>query len=127
MWKLISMVAYLPEHPYSKFLSQPLELWMFVPCNEDGNVLEEPKDKNLCEYCPIGSWKSDSKGNSCEGSKCDVASENYIDVLNEAKERVLFEGIFSEYDLEQIFKHKTIEDLIPYDLTLTDTAKKQIS
>lgn len=27
---------------YAKFLKQPIELWMFVPCDEDGNVLEEP-------------------------------------------------------------------------------------
>ena len=28
---------------YANFLKQPLELWMFVPCDEDGNVLEEPE------------------------------------------------------------------------------------
>jgi len=27
---------------YANFLKQPLELWMFIPCDEDGNVLEEP-------------------------------------------------------------------------------------
>ena len=27
--KLIKMTDYLPEHPYSKFLKQPLEKWMF--------------------------------------------------------------------------------------------------
>ena len=27
---------------YAKFLRQLLELWMFVPCDKDGNVLEEP-------------------------------------------------------------------------------------
>ena len=29
---------------YAKFLSMPLELKMFVPCDEEGNVLEEPKN-----------------------------------------------------------------------------------
>ena len=28
---------------YAKFLKQPLKLEMFVPCDEEGNVLEEPK------------------------------------------------------------------------------------
>jgi len=28
---------------YANFLKQPLKLEMFVPCDEDGNVLEEPK------------------------------------------------------------------------------------
>jgi len=27
---------------YAKFLKQPLELWMFVHCDEDGNVLIKP-------------------------------------------------------------------------------------
>lgn len=25
------------------FVKQPLELWMFIPCDEKGNVLEEPE------------------------------------------------------------------------------------
>lgn len=28
---------------YANFLKQPLILGMFVPCDENGNVLEEPK------------------------------------------------------------------------------------
>ena len=28
---------------YATFLRQPLKLEMFVPCDEEGNVLEEPK------------------------------------------------------------------------------------
>lgn len=29
---------------YANFVSQKPELWMFIPCDEDGNVLEEPKN-----------------------------------------------------------------------------------
>ena len=32
---------------YAKFLKQPLTLGMFVPCDEEGNVLEEPKGTDL--------------------------------------------------------------------------------
>lgn len=95
---------------YDNFLSQPLELWMFVPCDENGSVLEEPKEEQLCSYCPLESWKSNSKGDSCEGSKCDVASENYEDKYQQAKERVLFDvylayihsddsGLFVQHEL----------------------------
>ena len=31
---------------YANFLKQPLNLGMFVPCDEDRNVLEEPKKTN---------------------------------------------------------------------------------
>jgi hypothetical protein len=51
---------------YANFLNQPLKLEMIVPCDEDGNVLEEPIDEKLCKYCPIGDWKSNSIGDSCE-------------------------------------------------------------
>ena len=30
---------------YARLLKQPLTLGMFVPCNEDGNVLSEPSEK----------------------------------------------------------------------------------
>jgi hypothetical protein len=30
-------------YDYANFLKQTLELWMFIPCDEEGNVLEEPK------------------------------------------------------------------------------------
>jgi|688.fasta_scaffold717292_3 hypothetical protein len=35
---------------YAKFLKQPLELWMFVPCDSEDNVLEEPISHQLETY-----------------------------------------------------------------------------
>lgn len=59
--KLISMVDYVLdfEHrlnceennkkiiAYAKFLSMPLDLWMFVPCDGDGKALNKPIDFEL--------------------------------------------------------------------------------
>lgn len=123
--RLISMTAYLPEHPYSKFLKQPLQKWMFVPCGEDGEVLEEP-----CLKC----------ADNCDFDKCME--------FQQAKERCLFEGFEI---IEDIYGKKitdkinvtialmpnnntewimncfnTIEDLVKHNLTLTATALKQI-
>ena len=40
---------------YANFVSRKPELWMFVPCDEDGNVLEEPKlpyaKPTWCDKC----------------------------------------------------------------------------
>lgn len=58
---------------YAKFLKQHLELWMFVPCDEKGNVLEEKSIFNTTDEDYI----FDSE-----------AFDNY----KKAKERVLFEG-----------------------------------
>ena len=35
---------------YAKFLSQKPEKWMFVPCDDDGNVLEEKSKKSYIDY-----------------------------------------------------------------------------
>ena len=93
--QLIGMVDYVLEHEikewdkskrtgnqvavncekYAHFLNQPLTLGMFVPCDEDGNVLEEPEKWSE-------SWSFEKK------SKVSKKNENYI----KAKERVIFEG-----------------------------------
>ena len=107
---------------YAHFLKQPLTLGMFVPCDEDGNVLD-------CEPVNLGMMK---------GNFSDIyLRDNYI--YGQAKERVLFEGFdikdglsitdensilhpFWNYDgVWEISKGlKTIEDLIPYNLTLNN-------
>lgn len=56
---------------YADFLKQPLTLGMFVPCDADGNVLEEVKCNKECE-------------------SCDCMYEH--DLYQEAKDKVLFEG-----------------------------------
>ena len=94
--KLISMTDYLPENPYSKFLKQPLELWMFVPCDDNGNVLKEPIINDSIKI-----W-----------------------TYQQAKERCLFEG-FENIEKIAI-KFKTIEDVIFLHPTLTKTAIKHL-
>ena len=111
---------------------------MFVPCDKDGNVLEEPKQKEH--------WTSEGFGAYSMSIK-DI--ENY----NKAKERVLFEGLSKmkltslsgekvikygkdiNFNHESIFEirnnevkifYENIESVIHFDLTLTQTAIKQI-
>jgi hypothetical protein len=96
---------YRKVHEYAKFLKQPLELWMFVPCDEDGNVLEEPELYNeVCEY-------------------------------QKAKERCFFEGfeykkaLFFTENKELFWHgklHGNVESLTKYNLKLTQTAIKQL-
>lgn len=114
-------------HKYAKFLSQPLTLGMFVPCDLVGNVLSEPMfDPSNEQY-----WAS--------------AQFEY----ERAKDRVLFEGFTVEegmlkyndgdtpfitrgnlifYDGDDIYQLFTIEDIVFYgeDPALTQQAIKQI-
>jgi len=127
---------------YAKFLSKPLKLSQFVPCDSNGNILEEPR----MEYY-----------DSMTGWNCPEDARNYQDKLeayNKAKSNVLFEGF--EYKKEirnsggnytHILEHqkleiyiqyggffisgkteiKEIEDLVKLGLTLTENAVKTIN
>lgn len=109
---------------FDDFLSQKLELWMFVPCKLVEGVwvvLEEPKCECFTEYDREGCYE-----------KC----YEYIN----AKNRVLFEGFETRLQGQEIMvvtldnsnvwvtwnDSKTIEDLVYLKPVLTPTAQKQI-
>jgi hypothetical protein len=115
---------------YANFLKQPLELWMFVPCDKEGNVLEEPKS----DYKPIAFWNA---------GEVDEKTNDLYREYQEAKDRVLFEGFEVDYSSKplQIIKsdcmphflpdnlkigRKTVEHLVKYNLELTPAVIKQI-
>ncbi len=121
---------------YANFISQKLEFWMFVTCDKDGNILEEPKDEELCKYCPLENNKYNSVGSSCEGSKCDIAAENYKIEYQEAKDRILFDGFTVKNGIvftpeNQILVQKTflekmaIENIVGLKILLTPNGAKK--
>ena len=75
---------------YAKFLKQPLKLEMFVPCDEYGNVLEEPKIK---------------EEEIDEHTTQIFAKYQYY--LDKAKEKVLFEG-FKPYEDYECAKYEDV-------------------
>jgi len=111
---------------YTKFLRQPLTLSMFVPADEDGNVLKKPDRSNF------GVWTKEFWKRKSEFEK--------------AKEKVLFKGFHIEWHSEIIigikndsevsiaFDKKTglhgvkqnVEWLCSYGLPLTPSALKMI-
>lgn len=145
--KLISMVDFvleaLNEDPpynhvsmltnisnYANFLSRPLELGMFVPTDENGNVLTdiEKKEAWFRDIYGVGGWKK------------------FIDYkvkYQNTKKRVLFEGFFENGTGCAVFhqspnaividfkstRMRTIEDLLSSkcDFTLTQSAINQIT
>ncbi|WP_291095515.1 MULTISPECIES: hypothetical protein [unclassified Empedobacter] len=117
---------------YAQFLKQPSKLGMFVPCDEEGNVLEEPTMEKYGYY--FSNHQEEQSGWMYEEGE-----DEYYKVLEkyqQAKERVLFEG-FSVYKnlikningdniMTWYIEARCIEDLILMNLTLTQTAIKQI-
>ncbi len=111
-------------YKYANFLKQPLKLEMFIPCDEDGNVLKKTVCINQCE-------------------SCDCMYE--FDLFEQSKEKVLFEGFSLRLDedlkvllldetycfrtffnFNDAFRNKNIEDLVNRNLTLTPNAIKHI-
>ena len=111
-------------------MKRPLEKGMFVPCDEEGNVLKEPKESNYnLGDIHAGYFKLD------------------VDKYQQAKERILFKGFYPtdentvsngeikiifgnlitlmihrNHGSEGITKEKMfIEDLVDYNLTITDS------
>ena len=72
-WNLSKLITI---ENYAKFLKQPLKLEMFVPCDENGNVLEEPKMR--------------PERNSFDEEDMDYDAQELYDYIK-AKEKVLFE------------------------------------
>lgn len=117
-----------PVFNRANFLSLNLEKWMFIPCDSDGNVLDKPTPRN---------------------SNNTIDYENRMMRYLDEKERVIFEGfeVVTEKFIHDTIHYyiqigntkimwnfnnkwvlynefKTIEDLIPYNLTITEQAVK---
>jgi len=113
---------------YANLLKQPLEIWMFVPCDEYGNILEKPK-----------SIKDSFNIKSGHGGFFDQKSFlNYMLKYQQAKERCLFEGFEIKKDSHKSVtngvisfyfgepRKDTVENLCKQNLQLTQTAIKQL-
>lgn len=88
---------------YANFLKKPLKLEMFVPCDDNGNILK------LLDVCICA-------------DECSLCKK-----YKQAKEKVLFEGI----DLDTAKYHcdrndRTIEYFTSFEVELTPNAIKQL-
>lgn len=102
---------------YANLLRQPLTLGMFVPCDENGNVLEEPKPQ-------FGNWKVGVPIFDSE------VEQKCID-FEQAKDRVLFTGNYPLQLMSNcIDNNRDVEwlltGIVNFNFELTPTALKQI-
>lgn len=104
---------------YAKFLKQPITLSMFIPCDEEGNILIEPTKDDLSFYTH---------------RNLSIQEE-----FKQAKEKVLFEGFkarITKSGFKAIKKGLeisvsvdskiTVEDLVFDDIMLSDSSLNQI-
>jgi hypothetical protein len=120
---LLRASKYHKIQSYAKFLKQPKELWMFVPCGKDGQPLQ---------IIPFNEHK--------QGSNYEFMQH---ELYRQAKERCLFEGFQHDFNIiekgifvftyngnTKIFEMgENIEKLLEYkkvEFKLTPTALKKI-
>ena len=141
-----SLISLEKIRNYANFLKQPLNLGMFVPCDENGNVLQEPKKTNyqvdVNTKCSGWKYLYDSNDKLIGYYDDRKWKEDFVK-YKQSKEKVLFEGIefrknagvnfltinedtFAFHDFNIKFKDLTIEFLVQYNLQLTESAIKQI-
>lgn len=153
MKKLVSMVDFVLEQvkllkteknnilqfrnnitDYANFLKQPLTLSMFIPTDENGDVLKEPclSCSDNCNFDKCLEYQQAKQRVLFEGFE--LVKDKYKDTLREivylpnthkqvwrkltyhnGKVEIFFFNYYNDF--------KTIEDLIPYNLTLTDNVK----
>lgn len=113
---------------YAKFLKQPLKLGMFVPCDDDGNVLNGIPFtlKNESNFQTL------QRLSDFEKSKEKVLFESFLVLENEPLKFVTigFNKIILTWSYKDndflLNNGRTIERFIKSDLTLTENALKQI-
>ena len=135
--------SYKMIRSYANFLKQPLKLEMFVPYDDEGNVLEEPivsehlldrfsqqpiKDENTPEAYR---YRKAKEKVLFEGFKFYSSYTDSIYVANKESNLIQFKNNGDIYVLDE-FLSNSISDLIFYfqkekiNLTLTENAIKQI-
>jgi len=125
--KLISMVDFVladkyagspinTNKQYANFLKQPLELWMFVPCDEDGNVLEKSCEvfDDKCRYCACREYQKAKERVLFDGWNVNFETGIKTCISNESEYMLFLPSIM------------TIENILYTKPTLTHTALKQI-
>jgi hypothetical protein len=99
---------------YANFLKQPLEIGMFVPVDEDGNILDEPHNFGLLHTYPTGN------------KLMDLTFELALK-YQKAKEKVLLIGIKIDAVKYHVSMGRNVEYFASFSgLELTESAIKQL-
>jgi len=142
--KLISMVDFINEignstlhesyerdlakiYNYCTFLEQPLKLEMFVPCDENGDVLEEPEFHEPNNESEIGNY--DELRYQFQQAKARVIFENTDCIEDNGLKylKLTDKTHISFYNFKDKFGDKTIEDFsFNYGLIIKDSFVKRI-
>lgn len=125
-------VAFKKVTAYANLLSQPVNLGMFIPCDEEGSVLVDPELTMRQRNGDIYYTATDEDFDKFQQAEERVLFEggleknrrSMIDFYRTGVTNVFIEGVGGKY--VPVDSIKTIEDLITCNLTLTPSAIKQL-
>jgi hypothetical protein len=118
---------------YAKFLKLPLQLGFFIPCDDEGNVLEEPnRSTHTNEECEQYQQAKERVIFDCvkiDNSHYKDTKRVLIDLDCQGGFRLYNKHIYHDGTIEEKFlpnfsKTPTIEYLIQFNLTITPNAVK---
>ena len=119
------------SYDYALFLKQFLEIWMFVPCDDDGNVLEEPNPfydfdtqdyYYLCQEYQKAKEKVLFEGFEVKKNTVKIAYNSWLEFhffnfSNGNKEVNIIDFSVEKTEMTRVYK---IEDLVKYNLEITN-------
>lgn len=112
---------------YANFLKQLLTIGMFIPTDENCNVLEEPNldfdGTNQLYYEQYQQAKSKVIFEGFEWNTAEFCDEPMIELVDKKGNYLLYDCDDKNFQNAGDEFILTIEDLIPYNLTLTDNVK----
>lgn len=119
---------------YKNFLKQPLQLGFFVPCDENGNVLDPSDVFKSCEKGFLYGKAKERvlfKDSVFYEKKPHFQTKRILIMLNNKPDfRIYNQFNYSDGRIEKQYfpnnENLTIEDLVNFKLELTDSAIKQI-
>ena len=106
---------------YANLLKQPLQKWMFVPCGEDGGVL----DAFVHHVDGVFSREYQQAKERCLFEGFELERKSKFSTWIQNKEKTIIFTDIGKVNIDGKLV-ETIEDLIKHNLTLTATALKQI-
>ena len=112
-------------HNYANFLKQPLTLGMFVPCDDDGNVLQQDCDVIIkkCRNCSCREYEKAQSKVLFNNFKMEYYPvKKFENISATLRYKNCYVGIIhkdsDKMKLNDTCSKETIEDLIPYNLDL---------
>jgi len=114
---------------HAKTLKLKPELWMFVPTDENGNVLEQCNEICACECDKIKEYRTALSKvwfKGFEWNTAEFCDEPMLELENKDGKYFLYDCVDKNFQDSEDNFISILEDLIPYNLEITENFGKNL-